>query len=198
MIESLANFPSRPLTSSREILLAEYKYRKKAKEKLPSLFVSPTVSSGRSMHATHRDAGRDFRGRALILEYVTALSALAFSLINSTRPPAWNRVSAATAQDTPCTFGIFIKGRRPYIPCRTSALLFVRAHPSGPIQRDVCTRDTCADNLNTADRCPARRPLDARPRRRKRVEPAIISRLRSRFAKGRLSIGWLFSFGTTS
>lgn len=87
---------------------------------LSCLSLSLADSSRRSMplHATHRDAGRDFRGRALILEYVTTLSALAFSLINSTRPPAWNRVSAATAQDILCT-SVFIKGRRPYIPCRT-------------------------------------------------------------------------------
>lgn len=128
------------------------------------------------LHATHRDAGRDFRGRALILEYVTALSALAFSLINSTRPPAWNRVSAATAQDTHSLHLGIHKGQTVCIPCRTSALLFVRAHAYlGPIQSDVCTCDTCADSLNTADRCSGRRPLDARPRRRKRVEPAIIS-----------------------
>lgn len=37
------------------------------------------------LHATNRLVGRDFRGRALILQDVTTLSALAFSLINSTR-----------------------------------------------------------------------------------------------------------------
>lgn len=109
-------------------------------------------------------SGRDFRGWTLILKYVTALLALTFSLINSTRPrQPESRVCGYPS--TLCT-SVFIKGRLIY-----RMKLFVRVHPSAApfIAMYICARaharahtqahthththDTCADNLNTADRC---------------------------------------------
>lgn len=150
------------------------------------------------LHVTNV-VGRDFRGRASILEYVTALSALTFSLINSTRPhqAGESRVCGYRPEYSP-HLGIHKGHGRLYISRRTSAfrarIIYQERSYS---MRCMYTRMTpVTDNSNSVDRC----LLDARSQRRKRVESVIIPRLRSPFAGGRLSIGWiffLFLFGVT-
>lgn len=109
------------------------------------------------LHATRRAASWDFRGWASLPEVWSTLrrsQALTLSLINSTRPR--QSESRVCGYRPGYSLHLRIHKGQAYIPClmRRAALRERTSHQQPHLSRRICTRDTDADNLNAADRCP--------------------------------------------